>query len=231
MSRPRQANWTAPSSAKALETDLGDAMRAAILIAGIIMAGDARAKDRFPELTPDQMTVEQKALAQAITSGPRGGLRGPFNAWLRSPAMGDRMQQLGEQVRYRSSLPRKLNEFAILITARAWDAKYEWYAHYPLALQAGLAPAVAAELAQGRRPRGMSPDEAAVYDFCIELRRDKRVGDATYAAVQGLFGDQGVIDLIAVNGYYDMVSMTLNVAQVATPPDGALPLPDLAARK
>ena len=204
-------------------------MRAAILIAGVLMAATtAGAKDRFPVLTPEQMTPEQKALADAITSGPRGGLRGPFNAWLRSPAMGDRMQKLGEQVRYNSSLPRKLNEFAILITARAWDAKYEWYAHYPLALQAGLEPAVAADLAQGKRPRGMGPDETAIYDFSTELRRDKRVSDATYAAVQSRFGDQGVIDLIAVNGYYDMVSMTLNTAQVATPPDGALPLPDLS---
>ncbi len=202
-------------------------MRAAILIAGVLMATSASAKDRFPVLTPDQMTPAQKTLAEAIQSGPRKSMGGPFNAWLRSPAMGDRMQQLGEHVRYHSSVPRKLNEFAILITARAWDAKYEWYAHYPLALQAGLEPAVAADLAQGKRPRGMSPDEAAVYEFCTELRRERRVSDKTYAGVQTLLGDQGVIDLIAVNGYYDMVSMTLNVAEVATPPDGALPLPDL----
>ena len=199
----------------------------AIILAGVLMAAMASAADRFPTLTPEQMTPEQAALAQAITSGPRGGLRGPFNAWLRSPAMGDRMQKLGEQVRYNTSLPHRLNEFAILITARAWNARYEWYAHYPLAMQAGLAPAVAADLAQGKRPRGMSPDEAAVYDFCTELRRDKQVSDATFAAVQKLVGDQGVIDLIAVNGYYDMVAMTLNVAQVPTPADGALPLPDL----
>jgi len=199
----------------------------AIILAGVLMATSASAKDRFPTLTPEQMTPEQAALAQAITSGPRGGMRGPFNAWLRSPAMGERMQKLGEQVRYHTSLPHRLNEFAILITARAWDAKYEWYAHYPLALQAGLEPAIAADLAQGKRPRGMKPDEAAVYDFCTELRRDKRVGDVTYATVQKAIGDQGVIDLIAVNGYYDMVSMTLNVAQVPAPNDGALPLPDL----
>jgi 4-carboxymuconolactone decarboxylase len=191
------------------------------------MATSASAADRFPTLTPDKMTAEQKALADAITSGPRGGLRGPFNAWLRSPAMGDRMQKLGEQVRFRSTVPTKLNELAILITAREWDAKFEWDAHYPLAVNAGLSPAIAADLAQGKRPRGMAPDETAVYDFCTELRRTKRVSDKTYAAVQKLLGDQGVIDLIAVNGYYDMVSMTLNVAQVPVPPDGALPLPDL----
>lgn len=187
----------------------------------------AEAADRFPTLSPDQMTPEQKALAEAIQSGPRKSLNGPFNAWLRSPGMGDRMQKLGEQVRFNSSLPKKLNEFAILITARAWNAKYEWYAHYPLALQGGLNPAIAADLAQGKRPRGMGPDETAIYDFCTELRRDRRVSDLVYAAVQSRFGDQGVIDLIAVNGYYDMVSMTLNVAQVPAPGDGALPLPDL----
>ena len=200
-------------------------------VLGVLMSTPAAAAERFPELTPQTMTPEQKAVADAIASGPRGGLRGPFNAWLRSPALADRMQKVGEHIRYSSSVPRKLNEFAILITARDWDAKFEWYAHYPLAIQAGLKPEVAADLAQGRRPRGMGPDETAVYDFCTELRRTKRVSDRTYAAAQALLGDQGVIDLIAVNGYYDLVSMTLNVAQVATPPDGAFPLPDLEPRK
>lgn len=202
-------------------------IQTAIILAGVLMATSASAKDRFPTLSPEQMTPEQKTLAEAIQSGPRKSMGGPFNAWLRSPAMGDRMQKLGEQVRYHTSLAHRLNEFAILITARAWDAKYEWYAHYPLALQAGLKPEIAADLAKDQRPRGMAADEAAVYDFCTELRRDKRVSDVTFAAVQTALGDQGVIDLIAVNGYYDMVSMTLNVAQVATPADGALPLPDL----
>lgn len=192
-----------------------------------LAAGAAHAADRFPPLSPDQMTPEQKAVADAIQSGPRKGLAGPFNTWLRSPALADRMQAVGEHIRFHSSVPRKLNEFAILITARAWNAKYEWYAHYPLALQAGLEPAVAAELAQGRRPGAMTPDEAVVYDFATELRRDRRVSDATFAAARRLLGEQGVVDLIAVNGYYDLVSMTLNVAEVATPPDGALPLPDL----
>ena len=202
-------------------------MRIAGFLMGILMATTATAADRFPTLTPEQMTPAQKAVADAIASGPRKSLGGPFNAWLRSPELADRMQKVGEHLRFHSSVPRKLNEFAILITARHWDAKYEWYAHYPLALQAGLKREIAADLAQGRRPAGMGPDEAVVYDFSTELRRDKRVGDKTYAAAKALLGDQGVVDLIAVNGYYDLVSMTLNVAEVATPPDGALPLPDL----
>jgi 4-carboxymuconolactone decarboxylase len=203
----------------------------AALIAGLLISTPAVAAERFPGLTPDQMTPSQKALAEKIVSGPRKSIGGPFNAWLRSPILGDRMQAVGEHIRFNSSLPSRLNEFAILMTARAWNAKYEWYAHYPLALQAGLKPEIAADLAQGRRPRAMSDDEAAVYDFCIELRRDKRVGDATFARVKSHLGDQGVIDLIAVNGYYDLVSMTLNVAEVPTPSDGALALPDLEMSK
>ena len=200
---------------------------AAAFLMGFTMATAASAEDRFPELKPEAMTPAQKQVADAIAAGPRGSIRGPFNAWLRSPELADRLQKVGEQVRYHSSLPPRLNEFAILITARHWNAKFEWYAHYPLALRGGLKPEVAADLAKGLKPRGMAADEAAIYDFCTELRRDKRVSDATYAAVQKLFGDQGVVDLIGVNGYYDLVSMTLNVAEVATPPDGALPLPDL----
>lgn len=203
----------------------------AALIAGLLISTPAVAAERFPGLTPDQMTPSQKALAEKIVSGPRKSIGGPFNAWLRSPILGDRMQAVGEHIRFNSSLPSRLNEFAILMTARAWNAKYEWYAHYPLALQAGLKPEIAADLAQGRRPRAMSDDEAAVYDFCIELRRDKRVGDATFARVKSHLGDQGVIDLIAVNGYYDLVSMTLNVAEVPAPSDGALVLPDLEMSK
>jgi 4-carboxymuconolactone decarboxylase len=187
------------------------------------------AEVRFPALSRDEMTPAQQKAADGIAAGPRGGLRGPFNAWLRSPEFADRAQKVGEYIRFHSSLDKRLNEFAILITARHWDAKFEWYAHYPLALQAGLKAEVAKDLAEGRKPRGMAPDEAVVFDFCTELRRDRRVSDATFAAAKRLFGEQGVIDLIGVSGYYDLVSMTLNVAEVATPPDGALPLPTLKA--
>jgi 4-carboxymuconolactone decarboxylase len=186
---------------------------------------------RFPPLAPDAMTPEQREVADAIASGPRGGLRGPFQAWLRSPAIADRLQKVGEYLRFSSSVPRRLNEFAILITARAWDAQFEWYAHHRLAMEAGLDPAVATDLAEGRRPATMQADEAVVYDFCTELRATHRVDDATLAAATALLGEAGVIDLIAVSGYYDIVSMTLNVAEVALPdglPDPLQPLaPDL----
>ena len=208
----------------------GKRKAAAAAVALGLAAGSAGAGERFPTLKPEDMTPAQKAVADRIVSGPRRSMGGPFNAWLRSPELADRLQAVGEQVRFHSSLPPRINEFAILMTAREWDADYEWYAHYPLALKAGLKPEVAADLAQGRRPRGMAADEAAVYDFMAELRRTRRVSDARYAAVQQQFGDQGVIDLVGLSGYYDLVSMTLNTAQVRPPEAGPLPLPAMARK-
>ena len=144
-------------------------------------------------------------------------MRGPFNALLRSPQLTDRVQRMGEYIRFNSSLPPRLNEFAILITARHWSSQYEWYAHHPLALKAGLAPGVASDLAQRRRPAAMQDDEAAVYDFCTELHEKKFVSDATYKAVLERFGERGVVDLIGVSGYYTLVSMVLNVDRHPAP--------------
>jgi 4-carboxymuconolactone decarboxylase len=189
---------------------------------------DADRPSRFPPLAVDAMTSEQRQVAEAIASGPRGGLRGPFQAWLRSPALADRLQKVGEYLRFSSAVPRRLNELAILMTARAWDAQFEWWAHHRLALEAGLDPAVAADIAEGRRPSAMQPDEAVVYDFCAELRATRRVSDATLAAALALLGEAGVVDLIAVSGYYDLVSMTLNVAEVPLPDGVAAPLEPLA---
>ncbi len=184
---------------------------------------------RFRQLTPKDLSADQRKLAESLTAGPRGGgesgeeaiakmlKRGPFNAWMRSPELGELLQKVGEQIRYRSSLPARLNEFAILVTARHWTSQYEWYAHRILALKAGLRPQIAADLAENRRPSGMEEDEAAVYDFCVELHREKRVSDANYARVLALFGERGVVDLVGVCGYYTAVSMTLNVARVALP--------------
>jgi 4-carboxymuconolactone decarboxylase len=191
----------------------------------------AKAAERFPTLTLDQMTPAQRKVAEAIMAGPRKGLGGPFNTWLRSPELADRLQQVGEHLRFHSSVPPRLNEFAILMTARAWDADYEWSAHYPLALKAGLKPAIAADVAAGKRPSGMAADETAVYDFVTELRATHRVGDSTYSAAQKVLGDQGIVDLVAISGYYDLVSMTLNVGQVAAPKDGPQLPPPAKSRR
>jgi 4-carboxymuconolactone decarboxylase len=193
------------------------------------------AAERFPILQPERMNAEQKKLLDALLAGPRGGgdaspeavqqmlRRGPFNAWMRSPDLGNRLQNVGAYIRYKTSLPLRLNEFAILITAREWTSQYEWYAHYPLAMKAGRDAKLADELALGKRPSAMKDDEAAVYDFCIELHRTRNVDDAAFNRALALFGEQGVVDLIGVSGYYTAVSMTLNVAHVM-PPDG-VPLP------
>jgi len=190
---------------------------------------------RFKLIPLESLTPEQRVLADAIRSGPRaamkssaasrpGPLGGPFNVWLRSPGMGNIIQQLGAEIRFRSSLPSRLNEMAILITARRWTSQYEWYAHHKVAMEAGLDPAIAEAIAQGRRPAKMSADEAIVYDFSRELHETQAVGDATYKAVLDRFGERGIVDLIAVNGFYVLVSMCLNVDRTPLPESEKLPL-------
>jgi 4-carboxymuconolactone decarboxylase len=172
---------------------------------------------RFPDLSPDRMTEAQTRVAEAIKSGPRGGIRGPFAVLLRSPELADRVQKLGEHLRFQSSLPARLNEFAIIINARFWESKYEWFAHRPLAVQAGLADAIADAVARGQRPEGMKEDEALIYDFCTTLHRRHFVDDALFERARSVLGDQGVVDLIGVSGYYTLVSMVLNVAEIPLP--------------
>ena len=195
-----------------------------LLLAGLVNAQapssrDLRlAGDRFKPLTYDEMTPAQKTLTDHLLSGERAGMGGPFNVMLRSPEIGDAMQKLGAQVRFHSSLPRRLNEFAIVITGRFWNAQYEWYAHKRLALQAGLNPAIIDALAAGQRPPAMQPDEAVLYDFVTELLRTKQVSDATFVAARDTLGERGVVDLISVVGYYCLVSMALNVDRYPLPP-------------
>jgi len=196
------------------------------------------APQRFKQISPENLTPEQRTLADAIRSGPRsavknssaakpGPLGGPFNVFLRSPGVGHIIQSLGAEIRFRSSIPSKLNELAIITTARHWTCQYEWFAHHRLALEAGLDPAIADDIAQGRRPRKMSADEAIVYSFSRELHQTQGVSDATYKAVLDRFGERGVMDLIAVNGYYGLVSMTLNVDRTPLPGGASPPLPRL----
>src|SRR5436190_17096944 len=182
---------------------------------------------RFRPLPVGELNDAQRKVYEEIAGGPRGGVRGPFNALLRSPQLTDRVQRMGEYIRFNSSLPPRLNEFAILITARHWTSQYEWYAHLPLALKAGLDPKIAADLAMNKRPANMKDDEAAVYDFCTQLHRAKKVDDAAYKRAVALFGEKGVMDLIGVSGYYTAVSMTLNVAEVPVPAGQKNPLKPL----
>lgn len=186
------------------------------------------AAQRFPELKPEQLTPEQKKVVDGIQSGPRGaGLRGPFNALLRSPDLCDLVQRVGAYVRFSSSIPRPLNEMAICMTGRKWTAQYEFYAHRKLAIDAGLNPAIIDAIAQGRRPDGMSADETIVYNFVDELLSTGTPSDANYQPAISRFGERGVMDLVGAVGYYSLVSMVLNTAQVPLPSGETPPLKPL----
>ncbi|HYR36896.1 MAG TPA: carboxymuconolactone decarboxylase family protein [Burkholderiales bacterium] len=174
--------------------------------------------ERMPLLDPAAMNDAQRTAAQALAAGPRGGVKGPFIALLRSPELMDRLQQVGEYLRFHSALEPRISEFLMLVVSRAWTQQFEWAVHAPLALKAGVAPQAVDSLAEGRRPEGMAKDEALAYDFCDELLRTKGVSDATYRAAMDQFGERGVIDTLGVIGYFTTVSMVLNVAH--TPAQG-----------
>jgi 4-carboxymuconolactone decarboxylase len=173
--------------------------------------------DRFKPLTYREMTPEQKKMFESLISGERRGAGGPFNVLLRSPEMGDLAQKFGASMRFHSSIPSKLNEMAIIITARHWTSNFEWYAHRRAAAQAGLSPAIIEAISTGKRPTSMQPDEEAVYNFCTELLTNKQVSDQTFQAAKDKFGERGVVDLIGVTGYYQLVSMLLNVDRYPLP--------------
>jgi len=173
--------------------------------------------DRFKPLTYDEMTPAQRAMIEHVISGPRGSTDGPFNVQLRSPEMGDLGQQFGAATRFATSVPRKLYELAIIITARHWTSQFEWTAHHRGALQAGISPAVCDAIAVGKRPASMPPDEEAVYNFATELLEAKQVSNASFDAAKKLLGEKGVVDLISVMGWYGTVSMYLNVDRYPLP--------------
>lgn len=184
---------------------------------------------RFKPLVESAMSEAQLKAVREVASGPRGRLdpAGPSALLLRSPELMSRTQKVGEYLRFNSSLPRRLNEFAILITARQWSAQLEWFVHQPLAVKAGLAPAVTADLAQGKHPAGMTEDEEIVYQFCKEVHEIKTVSDSVFKAAVDKFGEHGVIDLIGLTGYYTMLAMVLNVARQPLPNGAPPPLPTL----
>ena len=182
---------------------------------------------RFKPLPPEQMSAEQKRVAQALSEGPRGGVRGPFPALLRVPALADRVRAVGDYVRFEGSLPPPLRELAILVVARFWTAQYEWYAHRQHAVKAGLDPSIPEAIAQGKRPAKLSADEALVYDLCVELLHARDVSDATFAAAVKRFGETTVLELVGLAAYYSFVSLILNLNRTPIPAD-ATPLAPLA---
>jgi len=184
--------------------------------------------DRMPPLAREQMDDAQRAAADELIAGPRKAVKGPFIPLLRSPQLMARLQKVGEYLRFDSALPTRLNEFATLIVERAWSQQFEWFVHVPLARKAGTSQASIDAIREGHRPHDMSEDEALVHDLVVELLAHRGLGDTSYARAAARLGERGVIDLVALVGYFATVSMVLNVAH--TPPevvDGVLPLPAL----
>ena len=166
---------------------------------------------RFKPLTYEEMTPEQKAMIDHLLAGERPSLGGPFNVLLRSPEMGDLAQQFGASMRFHADLPKTALETVVIVTARYWMAQFEWSAHKRAALQAGVSQAVVDAIANGKRPSGMAPEVECAYNFIAELLKTRQVSDATFGAAKAKFGEKGVVDIIALSGWYSMVSMALNV--------------------
>jgi 4-carboxymuconolactone decarboxylase len=204
----------------------------AIALALIAVPSASRAVDvtRFAPLKTEELTPAQKAWADAITAPPRNAkfVNPPYRAYIRNPDLAPRLTALSEYLRWHTSLPPRLSELAILITARQWAAQYEWFAHYPLALKAGLDQKVADAIALGKRPDDMRDDEAALYDLATALYVDKKVSDPVYKAALEKFGERGIMDIIGIIGYYGLTSMTLIAMQAGAPNDSVTPLPVLA---
>ena len=173
---------------------------------------------RFPQLTMQQLNEQQKPLAEQILKVSSVGLGGPYNPLMRSPVLGQRMFDLFYYLRWNTSVPIRLNEFAILITGRLWRSQVEWFAHAPLAIKAGMSPEILADLKVNKRPANMKPDEAAVYDFVMELSTKHQVSDETFERTKRLLGEQQVVDLTALTGTYVTVAMLLAMAEEGVPP-------------
>jgi 4-carboxymuconolactone decarboxylase len=189
----------------------------------LAFAVDARTQERMAPIPKEKLSDAQKQAAAEFEK-ERGALTGPWAVMLRSPDMINRARGLSDYLRFKSSLPPRLSEFVILITAREWAQQYEWNAHHPLALKGGLNPEIAKAIAEGRRPEKMAEDEAILYDFCMELHRNRSVSDATYARAVAKFGEQGVVDTIGLSGWYTLVAMILNTARTPLPAGVAPPL-------
>jgi 4-carboxymuconolactone decarboxylase len=184
-----------------------------------------RSAPRLAMIDEQHMNDAQRSLMEALRSGPRGKSitpRGPFAVWLHAPELGQLAQAVGAHCRYKTALPPRLSEFAILCTARLWRAQYEWFAHEPMAEKGGVKSKTIQDLRAGRAPKSAPKDERAIHDFVQELYKTKRVSDRIYKRVHSLLGDQATVELVGILGYYVMISMTLNVFRMMPPADAKL---------
>jgi 4-carboxymuconolactone decarboxylase len=180
----------------------------------------AAALDRMPAIPQAQMSPDQKRVMDEIAAGPRGRIGGPFIPLMRSPELMNRLQKVGEYLRFQNTVGLRNSEFAVLIVARHWSQPIEWAIHRPIAEKEGVLPATCDAIAEGRRPDNMTGDETLIYNVLEELRNNRSLSDPTYAQLLKRFGEQGVIDLVAHYGYYSLLAMTMNVARTAVPDNG-----------
>ena len=186
--------------------------------------------ERLPPLDPAALTEAQRRAAAELSAGPRGGIIGPFVALLRSPELMEHAQRMGEYLRYRNAIGTRLSELVILLIARFWSQQVEWAIHAPIAAEVGIAADTITAIAASRRPTTLTDDEALVYDFCFELNVNQDVSDATFDRALARFGEQGVVDLLGINGYYTLLAMVMNGARTAPAESAGAPLPSLPAR-
>ena len=197
-----------------------------LLLAGLT-GGRAEDAPRFPRPTMEQLDPEQQAVAAEVLKQSSAGLGGPYGMLIKSPELLKRYLLMTDYLRQKTSLPHRLNEMAILLEARLWDAQYEWWAHEPLARKAGLADAIIEDIRAGKRPATMQPDETIVYDVVTELLNKRQLSDTTFAAAKQTLGEQQVVDLVAVTGFYVMVSTVIIAGQIAIPDNAPPPMPVL----
>jgi 4-carboxymuconolactone decarboxylase len=199
----------------------------ALVTAAFALPLAAVAQERYPTLTPDQLSPQQKAYVDNLQKPPRNNTTAlqnpPFKVYLRSPELAKKLEEVSDFVRWESGQPPRLTELAILITARQWSNQWIWRGHYRAAVRGGLDPSVGADIAAGKRPEKMKPDETILYNYATEMYRDKAVSDPTFAAAVKAFGEKGLIDLVATMGYYDIVAMTLITAKAVAPKEDDVP--------
>jgi 4-carboxymuconolactone decarboxylase len=188
-------------------------VKAAIALAMLGLAGSAAAQERLPPVPPSAYDAEQKDAARAFEAARHGPVFGPFGMLMRNPELMTAARQMGDTLRFKSAIGNTLSELVILIVSREWAQDYEWNVHAPIAARQGIAQAKIDAIADGRRPEGLSEDEALVYDFTIELNREKRVSDPTYQRALKRWGEKGVVDLAGLSGYYTFLAMTMNTAR------------------
>ena len=199
----------------------------ALVTAAFALPLAAVAQERYPTLTPDQLSPQQKAYVDNLQKPPRNNTTAlqnpPFKVYMRSPDLAKKLEEVSDFVRWESGQPPRLTELAILITARQWSNQWIWRGHYHAGVKGGLDPSVGADIAAGRRPEKMKEDETILYNYATEMYRDKAVSDPTFAAAVKAFGEKGLIDLVATMGYYDTVAMTLITAKAVAPKEADVP--------